>query len=339
MTTYDALLVLSFGGPEGREDVIPYLENVLRGRPVPRARLEEVAEHYYLFDGVSPLNNQNRALIAALREDFAAHELNLPIYWGNRNWHPYLIDTLRQMQADGVKRALALFTTAYSSYSSCRQYREDIARAQAEIGDGAPEVHKLRVFYNHPGFIEPNVDHLREALALTQNPETAKIVFTAHSIPVAMAKNSSYEGQLLEASRLVAEGVGRADWQLVYQSRSGSPHQPWLEPDIGEHLRQLKADGVREVVVLPIGFISDHMEVMFDLDMEAREISDEIGLHMVRAATVGTHPKFVRMIRELILERINDNPMRVFLGTRGASHDVCPVNCCLPDAEVRGASR
>jgi ferrochelatase len=329
---YDALLIVSFGGPEGREDVIPYLENVLRGRNVPRHRLEEVAEHYYLFSGVSPINDQNRALIAALKDDFAANDLNLPIYWGNRNWHPYLTDTLRQMREDGVKKALALFTTAYSSYSSCRQYREDIARAQAQIGEGAPEVHKLRVFYNHPGFIEPNIENLKAAFE--QIPEerraAAALVFTGHSLPLPMARHSAYEVQLREVCRLVGEGIGRDDWALVYQSRSGSPHQPWLEPDINSHLRQLKESGVTDVVVQPVGFISDHMEVMFDLDTEARQICAEIGLNMVRAATVGTHPQFISMIRELILERMTDDPMRRALGTRGASHDVCPVNCCLP---------
>jgi protoporphyrin/coproporphyrin ferrochelatase len=334
---YDALLVLSFGGPEGRDDVIPYLENVLRGRPVPRQRLEEVAEHYYLFDGVSPLNNQNRALIAALKADFEANGLNLPIYWGNRNWQPYLTDTLRQMQADGVQQALALFTTAYSSYSSCRQYREDIARAQAEIGEGAPEVHKLRAFYNHPGFIEPNIENLRAALAQSRSSYPA-LAFTAHSIPIEMAKHSAYEAQLREACRLVAEGVGRDDWELVYQSRSGSPHQPWLGPDIADHLNKLKAEGVTDIVVMPIGFISDHMEVMYDLDTEAQQLADEIGLHMVRAATVGTHPQFITMIRELILERMTENPSRRFLGTRGPSHDVCPATCCLPGEMKRHTS-
>ncbi len=328
---YDALLLLSFGGPEGVDDVIPYLENVLRGRPVPRHRLEEVARHYYLFGGVSPLNDQNRALIAALERDFAAHGLKMPIYWGNRNWRPYLTDTLRQMQTDGVKRALALFTTAYSSYSSCRQYREDIALAQAEIGEGAPEVHKLRVFYNHPGFIEPSIENLRAALAQTPDEHSASLVFTAHSIPLAMAKNSNYEAQLHEACRLVADGANRHDWALVYQSRSGSPHQPWLEPDIGEHLRQLKADGVKDVVVMPIGFISDHMEVMYDLDTEAQQIAAELDLNLIRARTVGTHPKFIGMVRELVLERMTENPVRRYLGDRGPSHDFCPGDCCLPE--------
>jgi protoporphyrin/coproporphyrin ferrochelatase len=331
---YDALLVVSFGGPEGMDDVIPFLENVLRGRPVSRERLEEVAEHYYHFGGVSPINAQNRALMAALEADFASNQLKLPIYWGNRNWHPYLTDALRQMQADGVKKALALFTTAYSSYSSCRQYREDIARAQAEIGEGAPEVHKLRAFYNHPGFIEANADHLRAALARRADSLPA-LVFTAHSLPLAMAKHSAYEAQLRETCRLVAEDVGRDDWELVYQSRSGSPQQPWLEPDIGDHLHQLRDEGVTDVVVLPIGFISDHMEVLYDLDTEAQETADELGLCMVRAATVGTHPAFIQMIRELVLERMNDSTPRRYLGERGPSHDVCPATCCLP-GEVRG---
>lgn len=336
--TYDALLVLSFGGPEGMEDVIPYLENVLRGRHVPRERLEEVAHHYYLFGGVSPLNNQNRALIAALEADFAANGLNMPIYWGNRNWSPYLTDTLHQMQTDGIQRALALFTTAYSSYSSCRQYREDIARAQVEIGDGAPEVHKLRVYYNHPGFIQPNVENLYAALAQLPPGRDAALVFTAHSIPMAMARNSAYELQLREACQLVAQGVGRTDWSLVYQSRSGSPHQPWLEPDIGDHLSQLQAQGVTDVVVLPIGFISDHMEVMYDLDTEAQQIARKLDLNLIRAATVGTHPQFIAMIRELIQERLSEYPVRRSLGERGPSHDVCPPTCCMPGEMARRTS-
>jgi len=336
---YDALLVVSFGGPEGMADVIPFLENVLQGRNVPRARLEEVAEHYRLFDGVSPLNAQNRALIAALELELAAHDIKLPIYFGNRNWQPFLTDALRQMANDGIKKALAFFTSAYSSYSGCRQYREDIQRAQAEVGPAAPQVDKLRAFYNHPGFIEPNIENVQAALAQIPAERRAEthLAFTAHSIPLAMAQNCAYEAQLHDVAHLVAAGVRNTRWQLVYQSRSGPPQQPWLEPDIGDHLPALKADGVQDVVVAPIGFISDHLEVVFDLDTEASDIAAEIGLNMVRAATVGTHPKFVAMIRQLIEERMQLEPVRLALGTRGPSHDVCPINCCLPGYQANRA--
>jgi ferrochelatase len=329
---YDALLVVSFGGPEGMADVIPFLENVLRGRNIPRARLDEVAEHYRLFNGVSPLNAQNRALMAALQTEIEAHRLDLPLYFGNRNWHPFLTDTLRQMANEGIKNALAFFTSAYSSYSGCRQYLEDIQRAQEAVGPEAPQVHKLRAFYNHPGFIEPNIENVQAALQQIPVDRRADVhlAFTAHSIPVTMAQNSAYETQLKEVARLVAEGVGNSNWQLVYQSRSGPPHQPWLEPDIGEHLQTLKANGATDVVMAPIGFISDHLEVIYDLDTEATQLAAAIELNVVRAATVGTHPKFVQMIRQLIEERMSTNPVRLALGTRGPSHDVCPANCCLP---------
>lgn len=334
-TPYDAILVVSFGGPEGMDEVMPFLENVLRGRNVPRERMLEVAEHYYHFGGISPINGQNRALIAALDAELKAHGIDLPIYWGNRNWHPMLAETLRQMGRDGVKHALAFFTSAYSSYSGCRQYREDIARAQAEAGEGAPQVSVLRKFYNHPGFVQPMIENTRTALHQipAERRETARIAFTAHSIPLSMAKNSQYEAQLQETARLIAEGLNRTEWALVYQSRSGSPHQPWLEPDIGDHLRGLHAEGVQDVVVVPIGFISDHMEVLFDLDTEATEIAAELGMTLIRAATVGTDPDFIAMIRTLIVERMTGNPDKLFLGERGASHDVCPVNCCLSGME------
>lgn len=329
--SYDAILVVSFGGPEGMDDVIPFLENVLRSRNVPRERMLQVAYHYELFGGVSPLNKQNRALIAALKAELEANGPDLPIYWGNRNWHPFLTDTLRQMAVDGIKRALALFTSAYSSYSGCRQYREDIVRAQAEVGPDAPQVDKIRVFYNHPGFIAPNIENTRAALDQipAERRSNTPLVFTAHSIPMNMARNSAYEAQLKETCRLVAEGAGHIHWTLVYQSRSGPPHQPWLEPDICAYLNELKANGTQDVVVMPIGFISDHMEVLYDLDTEARQLADDIGLNMIRAATVGTHPVFIQMIRELIVERMSEKPTRRSLGTHGANHDICPVNCCL----------
>jgi ferrochelatase len=330
---YDALLVVSFGGPDGHDDVLPFLENVLRGRNVPRERMLEVAEHYYHLGGRSPINDQNRALIAALEKELGEHGVQLPIYWGNRNWHPLLPDTLRQMAGDGVKHALAFFTSAYSSYSGCRQYRENIAEARAEVGPAAPDVDKLRVFFNHPGFIEPMVERVRAALEEipAERRDDAALVFTAHSIPQAMAAGCRYEEQLREASRLVASGVRRQTWELVYQSRSGPPQQPWLEPDIGEFIRRVHASepSVKDVVVAPIGFISDHLEVLYDLDTEARELCDELGINMVRAGTVGTHPRFVRMIRELIQERISQSHDRAVLGSLGASHDVCPPDCCV----------
>ena len=328
---YDAILLVSFGGPEGMEEVMPFLENVLRGRNVPAERMRAVAHHYELFGGVSPINGQNRALMAALKDELEASGLRLPIYWGNRNWHPLLADTLRQMADDGIRHALAFVTSAYSSYSGCRQYRENIERAREEVGAGAPRVDKLRAFYNHPGFVEPNAEHLRAALEQipSERRGAAHVAFTAHSIPLSMATGCDYEAQLLETCRLVAASAGHENWRLVFQSRSGAPTQKWLEPDILDYLRELKSEGTRDAVVAPVGFISDHMEVLYDLDIEAQRLSEELGLNMIRAATVGTHPTFVRMIRQLILERMDANPSRPALGTRGASHDVCPADCCL----------
>ena len=333
---YDAVLVVSFGGPEGMDEVMPFLENVLRGRNVPAARMREVAHHYEMFGGVSPINAQNRALISALESELEANGPRLPVYWGNRNWHPLLADTLRQMADDGRRRALAFVTSAYSSYSGCRQYRENIARAQEEVGLRAPQVDKLRVFYNHPGFIEPNIEYARAALAQIppERRAQARLVFTAHSIPLSMAMNCDYVAQLQETCRLVAEGVGHERWQLVYQSRSGPPTQAWLEPDICDHLRALKEAGVRDAIISPIGFISDHMEVLYDLDTEARQFAAELGLHLIRAATVGTHPLFLKMIRELILERVNPTIERRALGRRGARQDFCPPDCCLIQSGV-----
>ena len=333
--SYDAILVVSFGGPEAPDQVVPFLENVLRGRNVPRERMMQVAHHYELFGGVSPINEQNRRLIAALTAELATHGPRLPVYWGNRNWHPLLADTLRQMRADGIKRALAFVTSAYSSYSGCRQYRENIEAARAEVGDDAPVVDKLRAYYNHPGFVEPNAEHLRAALGRVPDDRraAARVAFTAHSIPRAMADGCAYEAQLLETCRLVADRAGHERWRLVFQSRSGPPTQAWREPDICEHLRALQAEGATDVIVAPVGFISDHMEVLYDLDTEARQLADRIGLNMIRAATVGTHPAFVKMIRELILERLDPTRERRALGTRGVSHDVCPADCCLMGAQ------
>lgn len=318
---YDAVLIVSFGGPEKPEDVLPFLENVTRGRGVPRERLLEVAGHYSYFGGKSPINDQNRELIAALRNELAAHGLDLPVYWGNRNWHPFLADALRQMKEDGVHNAIAFVTTAYSSYSSCRQYRENIAAAQAEVGEGAPKVHKLPVFYNHPGFIEACADRVREVQTqfLRNEPNSFRLVISAHSVPCSMAQTSDYEKQLRETSRRVAQAVGIEQWELVYQSRSGAPSQPWLGPDILDRLRQLRAAGVENVLLAPLGFISDHMEVRYDLDVEAASLAKELGMRLVRARTVGTHPAFVRMIRQLIEERQAAGESR---------DDSCPPDCC-----------
>lgn len=329
---YDAVLLVSFGGPENPDDVIPFLENVLRGKNVPQERMLEVAEHYYLFGGESPINSQNRALLVALVQELNAHGPQLPVYWGNRNWHPMLTETIQQMADDGVQRALAFVTSAFGSYSGCRQYQEDLQRAREEVGAEAPPIDKLRLFYNHPGFIEPLAEQVQVALeqVRAERREAAALVFTAHSIPQAMAENSPYEQQLHEACRLVAERVGRSQWQLVYQSRSGPPSQPWLEPDIKDRLRELHAaEQIQDVVVVPVGFLSEHMEVIYDLDFETGNLCDELGVNMVRAGVVGNHPRFVRMIRELILERIDPQAPRLALGAQGPSPDACPPGCCL----------
>lgn len=332
---YDAILVTSFGGPEGPADVMPFLENVLRGKNVPRERMLQVAEHYYHFGGKSPINDQNRRLIAALEAELAEHGPRLPVYWGNRNWHPLLAETLMQMKKDGVGRALAFVTSAYSSYSGCRQYRENIARAQEAAGPHAPVVDKIRVFHNHPGFIEALVDRVRQALARLPEDRRAatQLIYTAHSLPLAMARGCRYEEQLQETGRLVAEELRHDNWRLLYQSRSGPASQPWLEPDILDYLREYKAcaDG-SAVVIAPIGFVSDHMEILFDLDTQARELGEELGLQMVRAETVGTHPRFIRMIRELICERLDETKPRLALGSLPPRPDFCPVDCCLVPA-------
>jgi protoporphyrin/coproporphyrin ferrochelatase len=328
---YDAILVVSFGGPEAKEDVIPFLENVLRGRNVPRERMLAVAEHYYHFDGQSPINQQTRKLIAALETELELHGPRLPIYWGNRNWHPLLPDTLRKMKQDGVRRALAFVTSAYSSYSGCRQYREDITRAQSEAGEGAPEIDKLRVFFNHPGFIEATVERVGTALEAipVEARQKLQIVYTAHSIPLSMASTCDYVQQLEEVRGLVSQALGHSDDALVYQSRSGAPGQPWLEPDILDYLREVKARELASAVVLaPISFISDHMEVLYDLDIEARQLCGELRLPMTRAKTVGVHPKLVSMIRELVLERTSPGTERRALGSLGPRRDVCAEDCC-----------
>jgi protoporphyrin/coproporphyrin ferrochelatase len=367
MPAYDAFLLVSFGGPEGPDDVMPFLENVTRGRGIPPERLARVAEHYYAFGGVSPINQQCRELLTAVRADFAATGLSLPLYWGNRNWAPYLTDTVRAMADDGVRRAVAFVTSAYSSYSSCRQYLDDIERARAAAGPDAPVIDKIRRFFNHPGFIEPFADNARVALATlpAEIREDAHLVFTAHSVPVAMADSSGprggggrYVAELTEAARLVAERVcgGTHPWSLAYQSRSGPPSRPWLEPDVRDHIGQLAKSGARAVVVIPVGFVSDHMEVRHDLDLEAAQTAENLGLEFVRVATPGTHPRFAAMITELVRERmavlagtepeskdqdsatpdstVSDNTMPgdearpAALGDLGVPSQTCPADCC-----------
>jgi ferrochelatase len=284
-----------------------------------------------MFGGVSPINEQNRALLRALIGELNAHGPQVPVYWGNRNWHPLLTDAIQEMADDGIRRALAFVTSAFSSYSGCRQYLEDIQRAREQVGPDAPQIDKLRAFYNHPGFIEPMAQ--RAAAALEQVPAqrraAAPLIFTAHSIPAAMAASCRYEAQLREACGLVAERVGRPHWTLVYQSRSGAPREPWLEPDVRDYLAELGRQGAtRDVVIVPIGFLSDHMEVVYDLDVEAQAVCDHFGIRMIRALLVGSHPRFAAMIRELILERIEEHPVRLALGTNGPSPDVCPADCC-----------
>ncbi|MFF0393731.1 ferrochelatase [Kitasatospora sp. NPDC004615] len=353
---YDALLLLSFGGPEGPEDVVPFLENVTRGRGIPKERLTEVGKHYFLFGGVSPINGQNRDLLAALRKDFADHGLDLPVYWGNRNWAPYLVDTLREIADAGHQRVLVLATSAYAGFSGCRQYRENLADALVQLAaEGRPEltVDKLRHFYNHPGFVRPMIDATLAALAELPAgaQENARLAFTTHSIPTAMAETSgapddpargtpggAYVAQHLDVARLIADavaehtGVTDRPWQLVYQSRSGAPHIPWLEPDICDHLAAQHADGAAAVVMVPIGFVSDHMEVKYDLDTEAVAKAAELGLPVARAATVGADPRFAAAVRELVLERAaaqrGEPVTRCALGTLGPSHDVCATACC-----------
>jgi ferrochelatase len=380
MAGYDAFLLVSFGGPEGPADVMPFLENVTRGRGVPPERLAEVAHHYDRFGGISPLNQQCRDLLAAIGKDFAANGLDLPVYWGNRNWHPYLAGTVVAMAADGVRHALALVTSGYGSYSSCRQYLDDLETARAQAGPGAPRIDKIRHFFNHPGFIEPFTEATLAALGSL--PPAARpgahLVFTAHSVPEVMAAASGpdgglYPAQLAEAARLVAAAVagaggGDRPWQLVYQSRSGPPSVPWLGPDVCDHLAGLAAAGAPGAVLVPVGFVSDHLEVVYDLDVEAAAAAARLGLPVARAATPGTHPRFVSMITELVQERAGQpgtgqpgtgqpgtgqpgtgqpgrgpapggdsgQPvLRRALGRLGPGPDACPHGCCVPARPVR----
>lgn len=344
----DALLVLSFGGPEGPADVRPFLENVVRGRGVPPERLDAVEEHYMHFGGVSPLNARNRELIAAIRE-----RTELPVYFGNRNWTPMVEDTVGQMAEDGVRRALVFATSAYGGYSACRQYHEDIARARDAVGDAAPELVKLRHFFDHPEFVAANADAVRAARATLPADvrDAARVVFTAHSVPTAADAAAGtpadgghrYSRQVAEAARLVAAELGLTTWDVVWQSRSGPPQVPWLEPDVVDHLDGLHAAGVPAVVVAPVGFVSDHVEVVWDLDTEARERAAELGLGFARAVTAGPDPRFADMVVELVAEHLHG------AAPRALSPDVpsagctvngapCAVDCCVPARRPRSVS-
>jgi ferrochelatase len=362
MPAYDAFLLLSFGGPEGPDDVLPFLENVTRGRGVPPERLAEVAGHYNAYGGVSPINAQCRDLLGAVGAAFAAGRIDLPLYWGNRNWHPFIEDTVRQMKADGVERAIAFATSAYSSYSACRQYLDDIDRAVAAVGQGAPRIDKIRPYFNHPGFIEPFAASVEAALAgLPAAAQAgARLIFTAHSVPAGMAAASGsqsagtavpgavggrYAAELREASRLISERVrgGSLPFDLVFQSRSGPPSVPWLEPDVNDHLTGLAKGELSSgtllpngppsaVVVVPVGFVSDHMEVVHDLDVEAAETAAALGLPFARAKAPGPTPRFAEMVRELVAERLSGaEPQalgRLGLGAFTAGADSCPADCC-----------
>ncbi|WP_370614247.1 ferrochelatase [Mumia sp. Pv 4-285] len=351
---YDAFLLVSFGGPEQPDDVVPFLENVTRGRGIPKERLVEVGEHYFSFGGRSPINDQNRDLIAVLRLELASHGIDLPIYWGNRNWDPYLTDTLAQMREDGVERAVSLFTSAYTSYSGCRQYRENLYDASTAIGEGAPRLDRVRHYFNHPGFVAPFVDGAVAALEQLgrdgHDSDAARLVFVTHSIPDAMNAASGrhvVEGAEVGGEAYVREHRDVADviasqvaertgverpYELVYCSRSGPPQVPWLEPDVNDHLESVAASGVGAVVLLPIGFVSDHMEVIYDLDTEAKATAERLGLGFARVPTPGVDARFVAAIRELVVERAalarDEAPDQPAVGALPPGWNVCPVGCC-----------
>jgi protoporphyrin/coproporphyrin ferrochelatase len=361
--TYDAILLASFGGPEGQEDVIPFLRNVTRGRGIPDERLEEVSHHYRANGGISPINQQNRELKASLEAELAARGIDLPVLWGNRNWDPYIPQVLQDAYDAGHRRLLMVTTSAYSSYSSCRQYREDIGMALTETGlDGKLEVDKVRQYFDHPGFVEPFIEgtaaglaEVRAQLAAAGTPDAAvHILFATHSIPTRdaeasgrsadeprrFAEDSAYVAQHLasgaEVMRRVEQDSGlTAPWSLVYQSRSGAPHVPWLEPDINDAIEELAGQGVKGIVIVPLGFVSDHMEVVWDLDTEALETCRNLGVTATRVPTPGTHRKFVSGLVDLICERTTGNYIaeRPALTELGPWYDVCRPGCC---ANFRG---
>ena len=344
---YDAILLASFGGPEGQDDVIPFLRNVTRGRGIPEERLEEVAHHYRAFGGISPINEQNRQLKAALEAELDRRGIDLPVLWGNRNWEPYIADAVTEARDRGFTKLIAIGTSAYSSYSSCRQYREDYASAlDATSLDGVIQIDKVRQFFDHPGFVQPFIDGVREALQDVAgrgiSPAATRVLFSTHSIPTSDAAKSGPDGDAYQAQHLaVAEVVMAAataelqdsdsiDWSLVYQSRSGPPSQPWLEPDINDAMRAAAAEGAAAFVIVPLGFVSDHMEVKWDLDTEAMETAAELGVVALRVPTPGIHPEYVSGLVDLVLERVNGTPTadRPALTDLGPWYDVCRSGCC-----------
>jgi ferrochelatase len=348
-TDYDGILLASFGGPEGQDDVIPFLRNVTRGRGIPEERLEEVAHHYRAFGGISPINGQNRELKAALEAELARRGIDLPVLWGNRNWDPYLKDALLEAKERGLSKLIAIGTSAYSSYSSCRQYREDYARALDETGlAGEIRIDKVRQFFDHPGFVTPFIDGLRDGLAAVAAKDIplaeAHVLFSTHSIPSTDAEKSgpdfrgfgpggAYEAQHRAVAEVVVAAAGEPEeisWDLVFQSRSGPPTQPWLDPDVNDAIRDLAARGIRAVVIVPLGFVSDHMEVKWDLDTEAMETSEEVGIFAVRVPTPGVHPAYVSGLIDLVLERRDAVPVdeRPSLTELGPWYDVCRSGCC-----------
>lgn len=345
LAPYDAVLLVSFGGPEQPDDVVPFLENVTRGRGIPRERLVEVGEHYFLFGGKSPINDQCRLLLAALRSELADRQLDIPTYWGNRNWDPYLGEAMRTIEADGHRRVLVLTTSAYPSYSSCRQYRENLHDAAEPT---ALQIDKIRHYADHPGFVAASVDATEAALdQLGEHGPAARLIFVTHSIPTGMADTSGPEPRgpgggyvswhltvAAEVTRQVNERRG-ADhgFDLAYCSRSGPPSQPWLEPDINDHLTELSGSGTEAVVLIPIGFISDHMEVIFDLDTEAKATAAELGLPFARAATAGVHPEFVTGLVDLLVERAaaarGEDPARPVVDGGPVGWYQCQPDCCV----------
>lgn len=344
---YDAILLAGFGGPEGQDDVIPFLRNVTRGRGIPDERLEEVAHHYRHFGGVSPINDQNRALRAALQDELARRGIDLPVLWGNRNWEPYLADALREADDRGFSRLIGLATSAYSSYSSCRQYREDYARALEETGLGASiQIDKVRQFFDHPGFVAPFAAGVRDALAELRGrgvaEEGIRILFSTHSIPTQDALRSgprdrdfggggAYAAQHEAVARTIMADLGEdVPWRLVYQSRSGPPSQPWLEPDINDAMREQAEAGATAFVIVPLGFVSDHMEVLWDLDTEAMETAAELGAIAVRTPTPGIDPAYVAGLVDLVMERVEGVPTadRAAVTDLGPWYDVCRPGCC-----------
>jgi protoporphyrin/coproporphyrin ferrochelatase len=325
VNSYDAVLLVGFGGPEGPDDVLAFMRNVTRGKDIPEQRLREVSAHYEHFGGVSPLNGQLRELRLKLEHTLHNAGIELPVFWGNRNWHPLLTDTLQLIASTGHERVLAVVTSAFSSYSGCGQYLDDISAARVEVGSSAPTVDKVRNYFNHPGFINAQAAQVHDALKFTDDPY---LLFTAHSLPISMAEKCGYVEQLQEAMRLVLETLGCGTGELVYQSRSGPPHVAWLEPDINDRIRTLSAESVNEVVLVPIGFVSDHMEIVWDLDTQAAQTAKDCNVSLTRAKTVGTHQAFVDGLCSMIEERISGSAERVAIGQFPALPDVCAEGCC-----------